>query len=268
MQNLTPVGENIVNDLAQRYQLSYDAVMHMLIAVNHGSGSMAQFNSPELGGSGQWMRGGMTMVGDMFNTGLQARVDNLCNELSQALANHQIFPVPQYPEQGHWWPAELGEPFSTGAQNTLRYAIFPQRLAIENLGQLTIYDTLDHQISGVSQQQGSDQSLCFTSQYGTVFVSSLPLVGDAYHSTEQANTAGTAALRGENVSAPIVAHNQTQPVAPAVVQTSAPAQQAVDNSLDSDRAIELIEKLAQLHASGVLTQEEFDNKKRELMTRI
>ena len=92
MQQLTPAGQNIVNDIAQRYNLSQEAVVYMLGAVNQGGGSMAQFNSPELGGSGQWMRGGMTMVGDMFNNGLKSTVDNLCNELSNALVNTQMFP--------------------------------------------------------------------------------------------------------------------------------------------------------------------------------
>jgi len=32
------------------------------------------------------MRGGMTMVGDMFNNSLKATVDNLCTELSNLLA--------------------------------------------------------------------------------------------------------------------------------------------------------------------------------------
>ena len=54
---------------------------------------MAQFNCPELGGSGQWMSGGMAMVGDMFNHGLKNTVDNLCAELSNALVNTQMFPV-------------------------------------------------------------------------------------------------------------------------------------------------------------------------------
>ena len=41
-------------------------------------------------------------------------------------------------------------PSSTGAQNKIRYAYFPatRRLAIEIKGHVTIYDTLDHQISG------------------------------------------------------------------------------------------------------------------------
>jgi len=82
-QELTATGQNIVQDVSSRYGLSSDAVIHMLVSVNQGGGSMAQFNSPELGGSGQWMQGGMTMVGDMFNNGLQNTVDNLCNELSR-----------------------------------------------------------------------------------------------------------------------------------------------------------------------------------------
>jgi hypothetical protein len=49
------------------------------------------------------------------------------------------------------------------------------RLAVELNGHVTVYDSLDHQISGVSQQQGSGGSLTFTSQYGTVSVSSLPI---------------------------------------------------------------------------------------------
>ena len=40
------------------------------------------------------MRGGMTMVGDMFNNGLKARVDGLCSELSNLLANQPFVPAP------------------------------------------------------------------------------------------------------------------------------------------------------------------------------
>jgi hypothetical protein len=36
--------------------------------------------------------------------------------------------------------------------------------------------TLDHQIGGFSQQQGSGGSILFTSQFGTVNLSSLPVV--------------------------------------------------------------------------------------------
>ena len=68
--------------------------MTMLQAVVNGNGSMAQFSHPELGGSGQWMRGGMTMVGDMFNYGLKSKVDGLCSELSQLLGQQPFVPPP------------------------------------------------------------------------------------------------------------------------------------------------------------------------------
>ena len=85
MAKLTPEGEKIVAALADRYAIGVDSVKMMLDAVARGGGSMAQFNLPEFGGNGQWMRGGMTMVGDMFNNSMKATVDNLCNDLSKVL---------------------------------------------------------------------------------------------------------------------------------------------------------------------------------------
>ncbi len=42
-----------------------------------------------------------------------------------------------------WWPNDLGEPSTSGAQNGGRYAFFPdaRRLLIEDDGKLTTYDT-------------------------------------------------------------------------------------------------------------------------------
>src|SRR5579872_4612295 len=73
MQALTREAQQVVASLAQRYGISEDAVRTMLFAVSAGNGTMAQFYHVELGGGGQWMRGGMTMVGDMFNHGLKSR---------------------------------------------------------------------------------------------------------------------------------------------------------------------------------------------------
>jgi hypothetical protein len=69
-----------------------------------------------------------------------------------------------------WWPDDLGQPSTSGSQNGIRYAFFPekQRLLIEQGGKLTTYDSGDHHISGVSQQGGQGQSLTFTSQKGAV----------------------------------------------------------------------------------------------------
>src|SRR6516225_10748350 len=94
MRELTEAGKQKITDLAQRYGVSADAVMALLQALVNGNGTMAQFNHPELGGSGQWMRGGMTMVGDMFNYGLKSKVDGLCSDLSQLLIQQPFVPFP------------------------------------------------------------------------------------------------------------------------------------------------------------------------------
>ena len=141
---------------------------HLLPQAN---GTMAQFDHRDLGGAGQWMLGGMTMVGDMFNHGLKAKVDGLCSELSQVLAMQPFVASPASQSQrqgndqhegrsldagsvslfvpetsgrasGQWWPADLGFPNGTGAQNQIRYAYFNQahRLAIELNGHVTVFD--------------------------------------------------------------------------------------------------------------------------------
>lgn len=256
MQKLTAVGNNIVSDMAARYGLSQDAVIHMLVAVNNGGCTMAQFNCPELGGSGQWMRGGMTMVGDMFNYGLKATVDNLCNELANALANNQMFPVipAGTPGSSQWWPGDLGSPFSSGSQNNIRYAVFPNRLAIELNGQVSVYDTLNNNIGGVSQQQGGDTSLTFSSQYGTIAVSSLPLVsGPGLAPAPQTNFAAAIPEPAPEI--------QPAPLSQVNAEVN-------HEALDSQSIIGLIEKLSQLRDAGALTDDEFNSKKIELLARL
>ena len=68
------------------------------------------------------------------------------------------------------WPDELGHASASGSQNGVRYAFFPdkQRLLIEENGELRTYDSGDHRISGVSQQQSHGHSLAFTSQSGVI----------------------------------------------------------------------------------------------------
>jgi hypothetical protein len=94
LQQLTDEGRQRIEELAQRYSVSTDAVMTLLQALVNSNGTMAQFNHWELGGGGQWMRGGMTMVGDMFNYGLKSKVDGLCSELSQLLSQQPFVPFP------------------------------------------------------------------------------------------------------------------------------------------------------------------------------
>ena len=258
-QQLTPAGQNLVDDLAGRYGLSHDAVITMLVAVNNGGGSMAQFWCGELGGGGQWMRGGMTMVGDMFNSGLRNTVDNLCNELSNAIASIQLFPIapPGTRNSNQWWPGDLGSPFSSGGQNNIRYAVFPNRLAVELNGQVTVYDTLNHSIGGVSQQQGNDSSLTFSSQFGTLSVSGLPIVsGPGLPLPPQNNFAAPPAYDPPPV--------WQDPAANASYGSSSP----LPATASSDDVFALIEKLSRLHGVGALTDAEYNAKKNELLSRI
>ena len=78
-----------------------------------------------------------------------------------------------------WWPKDLGEPSTRGAQDDLRYAVFPERhrLAIQRDAKVTLYDSGDHRIGGVAQAQGGTASLAFTSQHGDVALDSLKRIG-------------------------------------------------------------------------------------------
>lgn len=279
MRQFSASGQQAINDIAQRHGFSFDAVASMLDAVIAGNGSMAQFNHAEFGGYGQWMRGGMTMVSDMFNNHLKNRVDNLCSELAQLLANQpdllrqgsfqsqsqsggqqqnsayaQTQPVQGNAAvslfvpgtSGDWWPSDLRWPDSTGAQNGVRYAYFSQaaRLAIEVNGEVTVYNTLDHRIGGFSQQQGHGGSLSFSSQYGLVDVASLPVVS------------GGVAVQNAQGQAP-----QAAPI-----RVDAPI--AGNGASREQDVFATLQKLADLRASGILTDEEFAAKKVELLSRI
>lgn len=76
-----------------------------------------------------------------------------------------------------WWPEGLSNPSSTGGQNGVRYAFFPERrrLAVEQNGKVRQYDTGSHRISGVSQQQQNAEggAPTFASQDGPVSLASL-----------------------------------------------------------------------------------------------
>jgi Short C-terminal domain len=287
---LTEHGRQTIEELARRYAVSTDAVMTMLQAVVNGNGSMAQFSHPELGGSGQWMRGGMTMVGDMFNYGLKAKVEGLCSELSQLLGQQPFVPapasfqsqsqgetslfVPEPPGRaaGQWWPAELGSANGAGGQNQIRYAYFntPRRLAVDLNGHVTVYDTLDHQIGGVSQQQGGGSSLTLTSQYGTVSVSNLPIVSvDGVPPAPPPRP--TPAETPPSAPAPRATPAAAPPSAPAarVTPTATPPSVPPGPEIAQEADIfSKIERLADLHRKGILSDQEFSAKKAELLSRL
>ena len=199
--------QGAVRATAQRHGLSESAIEALWDALVRGRGQ-AQFSHPELGGMGQWS-GGMVQIGDMFNTRLKARVAAACADLAMQveesrgeaavvtesrLKRHGTAasigadrPRASVPRTGtaasvarvehdrprdfaSWWPADYGAPASSGSQNGMRYAYFPDRhrLVVDRDGCIKVYDTSRHRLSGVSQAQSLAQTLVFTSQHGSV----------------------------------------------------------------------------------------------------
>jgi len=220
--------------IADRHGIGPDAVRHMLQALAAGNGIMAQFDHPELGGFGQWCSGGMVMVGRMNDHALKARVSALCAELAAS-------PTPLgTAAPRRWWPEGLGHPASVGAQNGTRYAWFPEgrRLAVETAGHLRLYDTGRHVITGVSQ--ASEQAPRFSGPDGSVSLDALtPL--------------------DERLTPP--------PSAPAPKAAPTPIAAPAAQTSPGD-ALSILERLADLHARGILTDAEFQAKKTDLLARL
>ena len=178
--------EQAIRAAATRHGLGEAGVAALWDALRRGGGRMAQFSHPDLGGMGQWSEGGLIQIGAMFDDRLRASVAGACADLAQALraesqttddAPPRVGTAASCPV-GPWWPADLGRPTASGAQNDLRYAYFatPRRLAIARDGRITLYDTGRHQIFGVSQQQSRGQHIAFTADDGTVNLDSLSIV--------------------------------------------------------------------------------------------
>lgn len=281
MTKLSPAGQQLVQNLSQRHGVSTDAALHMLIAVSNGNGTMAQFNHPEFGGGGQWMSGGMTMVSDLFNNHLKGRVDSICCDISNELASHQTSPFQgsfqsqsqsgsnnQHQASGSlggqntlfepdpeqlWWPQELGSPNALGSQNNIAYAYFAQaqRLAVKTGSSVWVYDTLNHQIGGFSQQQGQGGSIVFSSQFGNVNLSQLPVVTK------------DGVMVSQPSYAPVNDNFNSQPNSqPNANQSSLPA------TANNDEIFSALERLGSLAEKGIISQNEFNAKKAELLNRL
>ena len=293
LPNLTPDGLYAVEDIARRNGVSFEATLTLLEALMRGNGFQAQFSHPELGGMGQWSQGGMIMIGDMFNQGLKYRVDSLCTELANLLKTQPMVSASSggfqsqsqsgggfgsgvslfFPGGGssaNWWPAELGVPASSGAQNDLRYAFFPNlsRLAITKGGDVKLYDTGNHYINGFSQQQGGDQSLTFSSQFGVVRVADLPQV--RFEVAEGAPAPFVASAAPEAAAAPSFSPRSSAPEAPASERAPAKPTPATapERQLSTDEILRTIESLGELRKKDILTEEEFVAKKTALLNRL
>ncbi|RYE63570.1 MAG: SHOCT domain-containing protein [Oxalobacteraceae bacterium] len=196
-------GRQAISAIASRHGFGVEAAEAMAKALLAGNGRMAQFSHPELGGMGQWSQGGMLMIGDMFNSDLKTRVGGLADDLASAMADGSLARKTGagggneadtsdrhagdergtaatgagavQSSNGASWPAHLGTPSASGSQNGRRYAIFAasHRIAVEEDGKVRLYDTGDHDISGVSQAQGSANTLRLNARNGSLDLSEL-----------------------------------------------------------------------------------------------
>jgi hypothetical protein len=293
MSQLNSQWQQKLAELTQKYQLSEPAIMVLLQALIKGNGKMAQFNHPELGGVGQWLPGGMTMISDISNSYLKMVIDNLCSELAILIKDNYFNPIKgdelltnpgsnqqQQQSQGNidnsqaakanlfnlgpWWPTELGTPTISGSQNHLLYAYFAdkQRLVLKNQEEIYVYDTLHHHISGVSQQQGSSsQLLIFTSQAGTFAVADLPPIS----STRQAHEPPG---KENNQSTDIISKaEQIKEMLPRATPKIEPLTTTAAESQQTD-IFNTIKKLAELKEQGIISEPEFEAKKAELLKRL
>ena len=176
---------DLVDRMANKHSVSPAAVQVVLAALRSGGGRMAQFSHAEFGGMSQWSPG-MSMVGEIFNTQLKPKLD------APAATSRPIWTLRKaggqpagvdvsYRSQTrteNWWPSGLGRPAAVGAQNDIRYAVFPKprRLVIDDRGTVSVYDTGSHRVFGVAQAQSADRTLTFTSQDGLVRIADLPKV--------------------------------------------------------------------------------------------
>src|ERR1700753_4028482 len=169
--------KDVVERMAKKRGVSPGAREGVVYALRSGGGRMAQFSPADFGGMSQWSPG-MSMVGEMFNTQLKAKLDALCTDIAAHLDASETddgarsegdeVSYRSWARSEDWWPAGLGRPGAVGAQNDLRYAVFPEtrRLVIDDQGAVSVYDTGSHRIFGVAQAQSADRTPTLPSQDG------------------------------------------------------------------------------------------------------
>ena len=119
-----------------------------------------------------------------------------------------------------------------------------------------VYDTLDHRIGGFGQQQGGGQSITFTSQYGTVDLSALPLVSRDGHAV-QAQPARTSPMSPSLSSSTI----------PEAALAKAPIDDLATHMSSKEDVIALLQRLGELMEKGYISKDEFEAKLRGLIPR-
>ena len=291
MRQLSPAGQDLINGIAQRNGFSVDAVMSMLDSVINGNGSMAQFSHPEFAGSGQWMRGGMTMVSDMFNNYLKGRVDSLCSELSNLVASQPDLVRSgsfQSQSQGGGWPGSAQQQSShSGGQQ--------QQPGRNGFGAASLFvpgtssDWWPSDLrfpNSTGAQNGVRYAYFAQARRLVIDVGGTVTVYDTQDHqiggfSQQQSVGGTLSFNSQFglidvASLPVISSNG-QPPRPVV--PSAPAQNAAPTFAPQQRQAPVqmgnepdvfaaIERLADLRTKGILNDDEFSSKKAELLSRL
>jgi hypothetical protein len=81
---MSVTDRDLIEQMAKKHAVSPAAVEIVLAALRSGGGRMAQFSHADFGGMSQWSPG-MSMVGDMFNAQMKAKLDALCSDVSAHL---------------------------------------------------------------------------------------------------------------------------------------------------------------------------------------
>jgi hypothetical protein len=129
-------------------------------------------------------------------------------------------------------------------------------------GKVTVHDTLDHHVSGISQQQGAGSSFTFTSQHGVVALHTLPVIASNHPAA--ASPTSTSPASALTVSSECLGAGT--PGSTSRAATSPPVSEAA--SAQATDIFAALERLAELQQKGILSEEEFTTKKAELLRRI
>ena len=298
MRQLSPAGQQVINDIAQRHGFSVDATLSMLDSVINGNGSMAQFSHPEFAGSGQWMRGGMTMVSDMFNNYLKGRVDSLCFELSNLIASQ-----PDLVRSGTFQSQNQGNGYNSGqAQSSwgggqqqgnggygTSNGFGPSSLFVPPAPGTTgdwwpadlRWPNSTGAQNGVRYAYFAQACRLAIEVNGTVTVYDT-LDHSIGGSSQQQSYGGTLSFNSQYglidvASLPVISVDGVAPYAATNAPMNAPMAAAFDapaqtfggaSSSGQQDVFATIEKLADLRSKGILSDEEFATKKAELLSRV
>jgi hypothetical protein len=178
------MAKDVLPEIAQRYQVPESVVRELYRQLQANGGTQCQFSCPELAGQIQWMPG-VVMVSRPTDKALKARVDGLCCELAAVLSGSDTAAPAalsrdwQHESTGEsWWPGAFGHPATSGEQNGVRYAYFPQqrRLLLQQGARIDAYETGSYHITGAAQQQEHASPLTFASDKGPVPINQLKCV--------------------------------------------------------------------------------------------